>query len=99
VTASRIIADLRRDLVWNHDTHRYDQRPGPVAAILSNEARGFTPPGRLDWTDARGRLHRVRCVRNGNSWALLGPCRTGTPPGAPGLIVSVLAWHEGCKEE
>lgn len=40
-----------------------------VAAILSNEARGFHPPGRLDWTDARGRLHRVRCVRIGNAWS------------------------------
>lgn len=43
--------------------------PNYLAAMLSNEALGFQPPGRLDWTDARGRLHRVRCVHAGNTWA------------------------------
>ena len=40
-----------------------------VANMLSNEALGFSRPGRLDYTDAKGRYHHVRCVKNGNSWS------------------------------
>lgn len=58
-----VATDPARDVVYVADSDW-------TAAILSNAARGITPQGRLDWTDAAGCMHRVRCVRIGNAWSV-----------------------------